>query len=131
MGKSAHTPAYEQIEFLERKLQEKEDKIEHLNEYTDKLADLLPVGMLPKDIENLRSANAEMADEIERLKEKCDKQVEILRSAFPEKSGSYFICGSGGEKDANNLPETLLISPMYGAGWFASYKKTDHYGGKG
>ena len=32
--------------------------------YADKLADGLPVGMLPKDVENLREANAGLAAEL-------------------------------------------------------------------
>ncbi len=70
-------------------------------------------------------------DAYERLREKCDKQAKILQAAFPEQSGHYFICGEGGVLDENGLPEMILISPTYGAGWFLRYDKTEHYGGKG
>jgi hypothetical protein len=69
--------------------------------------------------------------EIKRLQEKCDKQAKILQAAFPEQSGHYFICGEGGVLDKNGLPEMILISPTFGAGWFVRYDKTEHYGGKG
>jgi uncharacterized membrane protein len=36
--------------------------------YADKLAQGLPVGMLPKDVENLRDANAKLATEVEKWK---------------------------------------------------------------
>ena len=42
-----------------------------------------------------------------------------------EKLGDiYFICGEGGEKDQNNLPEQIHICPAYGAEWFQIYEKT-------
>lgn len=73
----------------------------------------------------------DVANEIERLKEKCDKQAKVIQAAFPMKSGHYFVCGEGGEKDKNGLPETILVCPRYGVSWFASYEKTEHCGGKG
>lgn len=39
--------------------------------------------------------------------------------------GIYFICGEGGEKDNNNLPETIHICPSYGCDWFQVYQKTE------
>lgn len=43
-----------------------------------------------------------------------------------EKLGDiYFICGEGGNKDTNNLPERIHICPAYGVDWFQVYKKTD------
>ena len=44
-----------------------EDKAAQLEAYCDKLADGLPEGMLPKDIEILRKANADMAERIAQL----------------------------------------------------------------
>lgn len=38
--------------------------------------------------------------------------------------GIYFICGEGGEKDQNNLPEQIHICPAYGCDWFQIYEKT-------
>ena len=37
----------------------------------------------------------------------------------------YFICGEGGEKDDNNLPDKISICPAYGVDWFQVYEKTD------
>lgn len=37
----------------------------------------------------------------------------------------YFICGEGGEKDDNNLPDKIFICPAYGVDWFQVYEKTD------
>jgi hypothetical protein len=37
----------------------------------------------------------------------------------------YFICGEGGDKDTNRLPDTIHVCPAYGCDWFQVYKKTD------
>lgn len=37
----------------------------------------------------------------------------------------YFICGEGGDKDSNNLPERIHICPAYGCDWFQIYERTD------
>ena len=37
----------------------------------------------------------------------------------------YFICGEGGEKDKNNLPNQIHICPAYGCDWFQVYETTD------
>jgi hypothetical protein len=37
----------------------------------------------------------------------------------------YFICGEGGEKDRNNLPERIHICPAFGCDWFQMYERTD------
>lgn len=57
----------------------------------------------------------ELEAEIERLREKFNKQAIILKAAFPEKSGHYFICGEAGEKDTMGLPQSILVCPTYGA----------------
>ena len=71
-----------------------------------------------------------LRDEIERLKEKCDKQAEILKKVFPEISGYPFIHAHVGEWE-NGLPEKLLIVPTYGAGISVVYEKTEKTVGKG
>jgi len=55
------------------------------------------------------------------------KLSKILKhEVLAEKLGEiYFICGEGGEKDDNNLPESIYICPAYGVDWFQVYKKTD------
>ena len=40
-------------------------------------------------------------------------------------AGIYFICGEGGEKDQNNLPEQIHVCPAYGVDWFQIYERTD------
>lgn len=58
-------------------------------------------------------------------KERADRLAKILQHALAEKTGVYFICGEGGEKDCNGLPETVFICPAYGADWFRIYRRVD------
>lgn len=70
----------------------------------------------------------EAADRIEQLlaKLKVLEKVELrLKTMYPEKSGHYFICGEGGVKDGNGLPEHLHVCLAYGADWTMTYKRTD------
>jgi hypothetical protein len=72
------------------------------------------------------------ADRIEELtaKVKLFEKIEMyLKTSYPEKSGSYFICGEGGVKDDNDLPERLYICPAYGADWMMMYTRTDKTSG--
>jgi len=39
------------------------------------------------------------------------------------KSGSYFICGQGGEHDAHGLPDIILVCPHAGINTTAIYRK--------
>lgn len=39
--------------------------------------------------------------------------------------GIYFICGEGGKKDSNDLPERIHICPAYGVDWFQVYERTN------
>jgi hypothetical protein len=72
------------------------------------------------------TTKAELEAEVERLKAKCDKQALMLRRLFPDQSpDTYFICGDGGEKDSNGLPDFVLICPAYGCDWSIMYRKTD------
>lgn len=74
----------------------------------------------------------EAADRIEQLtaKLKVLEKVEMyLKTSYPDKSGSYFICGEGGVKDGNGLPERLHICPAYGADWMMLYTRTDKTSG--
>jgi len=67
-----------------------------------------------------------LRSEVERLKEKCDKQATILRRLNPENfPDTYFICGELGEKDQNGLPEKIMIVPAYGVDWMQIYQRTD------
>ena len=63
-----------------------------------------------------------MQAEIERLKDKCDKQAMMLRRLFPDRHpDTYFICGEGGEKDSNGLPDRIHICPAFGCDWSEIY----------
>ncbi len=59
------------------------------------------------------------------------KVYELVRhTELAEKIGNiYFICGDGGQKDQNNLPERIHICPAYGCAWFQVYEKTNVTGG--
>lgn len=46
------------------------------------------------------------------------------------KSGSFFICGEGGEHDENGLPDILLVCPHFGINTTAIYEKK-HVGKSG
>ena len=60
------------------------------------------------------------------MKIKLLEKVELyLKTSYPEKSGNYFICGEGGIKDDNGLPERLHICPAYGCDWMQIYERTD------
>lgn len=73
-----------------------------------------------------KSLIAELTEEIERLKQKCDKQAMILRRLTPENfPGFYFIHGDGGSKDINGLPERLYVVPSYGCDWSQVYERTE------
>jgi hypothetical protein len=55
------------------------------------------------------------------------RMKEIIRhEVLAEKLGNiFFICGQGGEKDINNLPQQIHICPSYGCDWFQVYERTD------
>ena len=48
----------------------------------------------------------------------------VIRSLYPDMSGYYFICGSGGAVDDNGLPERLSVCPAMGVGFSVTYTKT-------
>ena len=61
------------------------------------------------------------------------KQFEVLKKIFihsnPETfAGVYYICGESGDKDANGLPENIMVCPAYGADFRTTmlYKKRDN-----
>lgn len=61
--------------------------------------------------------------ELEMLR-KCFKLVK--HTGLAEKMGDiYFICGEGGSKDKNGLPERIHICPAFGCDWFQVYERTD------
>ena len=61
--------------------------------------------------------------ELEMLR-KCFKLVK--HTGLAKKMGDiYFICGEGGKKDNNGLPDRIHICPAYGVDFFVVYTKTD------
>jgi hypothetical protein len=68
-----------------------------------------------------------VAGELKSLREKVALYDKIFLHSFAaDKVGNvYFICGEGGEKDENNLPERIFVSPAYGVDWFQIYERTN------
>jgi hypothetical protein len=67
----------------------------------------------------------EAAAEIERLRKKCNDQAMILRRSTPDKyPDTLFIHSELGTKDANGMPEKLLVVPGYGVDFSYVYEKT-------
>ena len=62
------------------------------------------------------SKNRTEADIIEATK-RIETMNKFLRhNVFAEKQyGVYFICGEGGEKDQNGIPEQIHVCPAYGS----------------
>jgi hypothetical protein len=58
---------------------------------------------------------------------KLRQVYEVIRHLdLAEKLGNiYFICGEGGTKDANGLPDKIMVCPAYGVDWFQIYEKTN------
>ncbi len=87
---------------------------------------------LPDERQSVREARIVLhkklnaaADEIERLREKCNKQAMVFQRLIPDKfPGVYFIHGEIGEKDQNGMPEKLLVVPAYGVDFSYVYEYT-------
>ncbi len=65
------------VEFASLTLHAKtlERELNSLQAYADKLADGLPEGMLPKDVENLRNANSGLAEDLRQVERERDKAL--------------------------------------------------------
>ena len=69
---------------------------------------------------------AKLRKEVETFKKGYEAAMKIVRSTYPDRfPDTYFICGEGGEKDKNGLPDLILVCPAYGADWVQTYEKTD------
>jgi hypothetical protein len=64
--------AADKMEQLERELAAVTEQRDEAREYADKLAEGLPDGMLPKDVEVLREANLNLATELTSVTEQRD-----------------------------------------------------------
>ena len=72
-----------------------------------------------------------MVEITEQEYELFQKLKKIWIHSSPEKSGAYFICGEGGEKDEMGLPEFISVCPTYGLDGFCYYKKHTEYSAPG
>ena len=91
--------------------------------YAEQQREELPqiVQVVPHDYDRII-----MAEEIDRLRKLVEVAGVIFRhNLTPDKGFNYFICGEGGSKDTNGLPEKLYLSPAYGCDWFQVYEPTD------
>jgi len=71
--------------------------------------------------------NHEVEAYVGELKELRKLKSLIKHDILADKLGNiYFICGEGGEKDKNNLPERIHICPAYGCDWFQVYERTNN-----
>ena len=68
-----------------------------------------------------------MVEITEKEYELFQKLKKIWIHSSPEKSGAYFICGEGGEKEDMGLPEFISVCPTYGLDGMAMYKKHRDY----
>lgn len=68
-----------------------------------------------------------MVEITEKEYELFQKLKKVWIHSVPEKSGVYFICGEGGEKDPMGLPEFISVCPAFGLDGFAYYKKHTEY----
>ena len=72
----------------------------------------------------------ELESEVERLNKLNNVYAKLhakLVHEYPEKSGSFFICGGLGSQDSFGVPDRILICPQYGADGFYVYKKEKDY----
>lgn len=67
---------------------------------------------------------------ITRAEYEMFEKLKKIRFHSSEKSGSFFLCGEGGEHDENGLPDILLVCPHHGINTTAIYEKK-HVGKSG
>jgi len=72
-----------------------------------------------------------MVEITEQEYELFQKLKTILLHSQPERSGVYFICGEGGERDSMGLPERINVCPALGLDGMAQYTKTKDYSAHG
>lgn len=58
-------------------------------------------------------------------KEELERYRKMFQHVIADKTGLYFICGEGGDKDEYGLPEFIHICPALGAdlSLTSTYKK--------
>ena len=84
------------------------------------------------EVEAYEGELVKLREEVETFKKGYEAAMKIVRSTYPDRfPDTYFICGEGGEKDKNGLPDLILVCPAYGADWVQTYEKTDRQFGPG
>lgn len=82
-------------------------------------------GSVVEQLVFLEQRNAELQEEVERLRKIRNDQAMILRRLSPDKfPDTYFIHASLGEKDENGMPKKLLVCPAYGVDFSYVYEYT-------
>jgi len=69
--------------------------------------------------------------ELETLRAENERLKTIIRHAVADRTGVYFICGEGGERDSVGLPDLILVCPAPGADGMSAYKKITEYSAPG
>jgi hypothetical protein len=111
------------------------DRIKHMedanwkpsNQYWKDKAEKLQKDLTRTALDYL-AAEGQAQENLQRALEaekKLSVYQSVIRSLYPDMSGYYFICGSGGAEDKNGLPERLSVCPAMGVGWSVTYVKTD------
>jgi hypothetical protein len=70
-------------------------ELKESQEYADKLAQGLPVGMLPADIENLRETNAHFAQKIFEMEAKLSKMSNVITALENKQKYPIFMKKEG------------------------------------
>jgi len=81
----------------------------------------------PEDVSYMVAALEEAYEETVLF----EKLKKIWMHSSPEKSGGFFVCGEGGNRDEMGLPEMIMVCPAYGLDGFALYKKSSDYSAPG
>lgn len=83
--------------------------------------------------EKLNPLLDDAANEIERLKEKCNRQAMVIRRMYVEEfPDTWFVHNARGEVDQNGLPQYIDVCPAYGCDWTQVYERTKNtIGGMG
>lgn len=82
-------------------------------------------GSVVEQLVFLEQRNAELQEEVERLRKIRNDQAMILRRLSPDKfPDTYFIHASLGERDENGMPKKLLVCPAYGVDFSYVYEYT-------
>ena len=91
-GRFGLTWAFRRIMKVKGERDALQHELDEMTAYADKLADGLPEGMLPKDIENLRNANVGLAEELSTLRQSlrdAKEEIESALSVWKDKEKPY------------------------------------------